>query len=222
MGFWDWLVGKPRHVSVAADRIWKSQPAKFQGLRRAVQEQRDDSDLVLVLAHFPQTLAQVQEALAEIPLRRLGGSSKLSTADVVRQARKGADPCLALTGWLAGDSAPRQVDEEAGPVSILVAERHFLRSQDERIGEFAQGLGRRCRIQFFLSLHDPLLRTFVGPWVENLLTQLGLAADEPLESHLVARRVRKAQAAVAQQARDERPANSAQEWLQANGLDTTS
>lgn len=217
MGFWDWLLGGPKTVE-AADVIWLNREAKFRGIRQAVQARPEGSRVVLVVAHFPTTLAQVKEALGEQGLPFLGDQRRLSAADVLRHDNQGSGPrtLVALAEALLPEASPGPVDEGAGHVSILVAERHFLRTHDERIMAFAGELGKRCRVTFHLSLHDPLLRLFAGEWVEGVLGRLGAKEDEPIESVMVARRVKSAQGKFARQAAEERTAQSAEEWLELN------
>jgi hypothetical protein len=218
MGFWDWLSGKPKIVEVSDDVIWMNQAAKFKGLRHAVEKRLQDSVVILVVAHFPKTLAQVAEALGELPWRySRSGDTRLPVAEALRGAGKGTSPCLALAASLVAADPPEPLDEEAGLVSILAAERHFLRTHDDQIVDFAKCLGRRCHITFYLSLHDPLVRGMVGEWVEGILTRLGMTASEPIASRMVARQFKRAQRVFAGQAHPDRAAESAEEWLEGKG-----
>ena len=216
MGFWDWLTGAPKRYAVTDDVIWMTQPAKFNGLRLTAQERLPRGDVVLVIAHFPKTLGQVKEAFGQQPLKDLSHEKRLSPEAVFSPARLEAGPFLALASSLVCDAEPTAPNDEAPIVSILVAEHHFLKACDDRIIEFAASLGRRCRITFHSSLYDPLLRQFVGPWVLNLLSKLGISATESVANPMLGRHIRKAQAQISRQVRDEGPAESAEEWLQRN------
>ena len=152
MGLWDWLSGRPKNVLATDDVIWINQAAKLWGLRQAVQGRSDDSVLALVVAHFPRTLAQVREALMERGVPYQGSERRLTAADLLRQPgqKSGSGPLVTLAESLIPDDFPNPVADAPGRLSILVAERHFLRANDERILAFARSLGRPCRLSFHL------------------------------------------------------------------------
>ena len=104
-------------------------------------------------------------------------------------------------------------------IHILVAERHFLRECDEAIITFAEGLGKRCHVTYHCSLEDPLMKAFAGEWVKGVLQRLGMDESAPVESAMVARRVRGAQGKFAASAGWGCDADSAEEWLQSNGFE---
>jgi preprotein translocase subunit SecA len=74
----------------------------------------------------------------------------------------------------------------------------------------------RCRFVQHVSLEDPPLRMFVGECLDNVLRQLGMDKDEPLESQMVARGIRSAQEKIEQRAIGNAAASSAQDWLERN------
>lgn len=216
MGFWDWLRGKPKTVEVV-DMVWMNQEAKVRGLCQDVQEQLVATP-VLVVAHFPMTLARLREEFGRNNLSHVVQERSLSPADFLRSASLGTAPRIMLVqaDALVPDEFPSPVVDELPPQSILVAERHFLRSNDEKIVTFALGLGRRCRMRFHVCLQDPLMQSFAGEWVRGVLSRLGMKDSDPIESAMVARRIQGAQASFAKKVTDEHKANSAEEWLQIN------
>jgi preprotein translocase subunit SecA len=97
-----------------------------------------------------------------------------------------------------------------------MAERHFLRKNDECVSDFAETLGSPSDITFYLSLEDPLLKTFAGGWIKQMLQRMGAEESMAIESRLLVRRVRKAQDKIAKRAEDVGEADSAEEWLRLN------
>ena len=68
MGFFDSLFGskKPTNVEVAAERIWMTTDAKFSGLVREVAERSNSETVaILLVAHFPDVLARLNELAAK-------------------------------------------------------------------------------------------------------------------------------------------------------------
>jgi preprotein translocase subunit SecA len=120
---------------------------------------------------------------------------------------------------LVPDDYPNPVDESLDIVTILVAERHFLRAPDEQVMAFASNLGRRCHLAFHLALDDPLLKVYAGEWLGPLLARLGMNEAQPIENAMIARRIKDAQDRFAKRVVDDHQADSAEEWLRLNVAD---
>ena len=197
MGLFDFLFGNKRQTSVQImdDRIWLSQNAKVNGIKQQIRQQTD-STAILLVAHFEETLQQLRTITAG------------DNADTPVQ--------LMLAENLASDIAARLNTDESTIVDLIVAERHPLKSADDALIAFTESLPCRCRVAYHLSLDDPLLRRFIGGFVEKMLENLGMNKDEPLESHLISRRIKAAQKKIEQQAFGNSRAFSASEWLELN------
>ena len=217
MGLLDWLFGKPKKVKTI-DHVWINQDAKFDGLFREVKEQLAIPGTVLVVAHFPATLARLREELHENELNYKEQPNRLTTAELLRVAgSEDATPILIHADALDPDDFPNPMVEDLAPIHIAVAERHFLPSLDDPVVEFAESLGRPCNVCFHLSLKDPLLRLFTGEWIERVLIDLGMTESEPIESGLVSKRIRAAQKQLEKRVIVNKPADSAEDWLELNG-----
>src|SRR3954447_2281287 len=146
MVFWDWLRPTPAPAP-QADRIWLTRTAKLAGLATEVS---DAAGPVLVLAHFPQTLREVREALTAVGFPGADFQGPLAVRDL-RSRRQTLDkpvPLFALVSQLCPADGPVDPGDET-PTRVLVAERHFLRSRDDDVSRFAEGLGPRP-VTFFL------------------------------------------------------------------------
>jgi preprotein translocase subunit SecA len=218
MAMWSWLTGRRSGVRIADDTVWLSTEAKLKGLAKEMARQQDGTGLVLVVAHFPATLAEVREQLAKNALGHAVLNQKVTAADVAKLAsqRGRSSITLVLSEALVPDEFPAPIVPEAEGVSIVVAERHFLGSHDERIVTFAKGLSRPCRLGFHMSLEDPLLKAFAGDWVRNLLAGLGMTEASPIKSSMIGKRIKDAQAQLAKRATDDRTSASAEEWVRLN------
>ncbi len=219
MGFRAWLAGKKSSV-IAADRIWLTKAAKWRGLCRELSEQLSNAQPSILLAHFPGTLAEVQQELSHQAIPHRCVDHSISVKEVNRWADPGAERLvrLGLVKQLQPDPFPDQPAEREGLIEIVVAERHFLRKCDEVIIAFAEGLAKRCRVTYHCSLEDPLTKGFAGEWVKELLQRLGIDESAPIESAMVVRRVRWAQGKFAARGGQGCDADSTEAWLQANGF----
>ncbi len=199
MGLFDFLTGGKTSSNVESrdDRIWLTQAAKFNGIRNDLADcAGSETVAILLIAHFPDTLTRLE---------------------TLTENWTGAVPVQAvLASNLSTDLASRLHVEELSRMDLIVAERHPLPSVDDALKQFAAELPCRCRLGLHMSLDDPLIRRFVGSWVEDILGKLGMQEDEPIESRLVTRQIRAVQEKVAAQATGNREAASAADWMAKN------
>jgi preprotein translocase subunit SecA len=92
----------------------------------------------------------------------------------------------------------REAVGEKGPsasqkLAVLVAERHQRRSADNRVMQFLRGLDNPSELAFFLAFDDPLLGPNIDTTVLQLLEHYGMKPNEPLQSQLLERLVRRLQ-----------------------------
>lgn len=221
MGLFSWLFGKrePERV-VVRDRIWQTVAAKLRGAGREVNHAVTTGRAVLLLAHFPATLAAFGEELTSRKLTHQAIPDNLTPAEALKYAAA-SEPRVffGLAGQLRPDEFPSTEELPPSPLAVIVLERHFLRTHDDVIMRFAASLGNRTEVVFHASLEDALMRLFAGEWVANVLRQLSMKEDETIESAMVSRRLVAAQAKIAREVEkrgEERPADSPDEWLSAN------
>jgi hypothetical protein len=216
MGLLSWLFGKNKKVTVE-DSVWLSDAARLKGVGQSIGNALVSNSSMLVLAHFPASLLIFEKYCIEVgwKLEKIPTSLKPSTAiDLAAGPARilcGLVRNLALTEFPMGDmSTP-------SPLPIIVLERHFLRSYDNRVEEFAAELGNSGKVEFHLAMTDPIMRLFAGEWVANVLVRMGMKEHEKIESGLVYRRLKKAQASIAAKITVDQEADSAEEWWQRNG-----
>lgn len=90
-------------------------------------------------------------------------------------------------------AARRSVNPADFTIGVLVAERHSLRAHDDRVRDFCRALQPRCQLGFFVALDDSLLAGKVDLAMQQLLEHYGMKSDEPLQSFLLERLVRRSQ-----------------------------
>ena len=196
MGLFDFIFGSKRQssVHVSDDRIWMTQNAKISGIKQQIR-QKSDSAAILLVAHFEETLQQLRSITA-------GDNAEKPVQ-------------LILAEDIKSDTA-RLNPEANSVIDLIVAERHPLKSADAALLLIAEGTPCRCRVAYHLSLEDPLFKLFLSGSLKNLLEQLGMKEEEPIESPMVSRSVKKAQQRVEKQAFGNSRAKSAAEWLELN------
>jgi hypothetical protein len=218
MGLFSWLFGKPSRVKVE-DKVWLTRSAKHVGIATDLRNPIPEQKTLLLLAHFPDSLAALKDELVEIPMPLEFLGERITTKQVL--AHTAQDPRAIYVGLqrhlVIEDGEVNGLDEP-GLIRIIVMERHALRSEDDAIRAFAQNLGRHVRLQFHLALDEPLMCMFAGEWVAGVLRQLGAKDDDVIESGMIQRRIAAAQKKIAGRVAEPTQADSAGEWFKRNGL----
>ena len=200
MGFLNWLKGSNSNVEELDDLIWISAAAKWAGVTESIAEALAASDapmVVLVVAHFDDCLADVRNWLTA------------NAIDDPRVFALRADDVESAKGSLL------ELDD-SHLVEMIVAERHPLLERDDYLVEFARQCGCRFRVTHHLALDDPLLQVIAGDWVRDVLEEMGLTEDEPIQSRMVSRRMRAAQKKITRNAGNKQVVDSASSWFKQN------
>ena len=200
MGFLDWLKGATSNVEIRGDKIWLSKEAKLHGIATGLHERLSASDrpsVFIMVAHF-------QDCLDD--LRQIIKANGIGDRTVV----------MTLAESLMAAVSPGTTLHESQYIEVVSAERHLLVAHDDALLKSLSSLGCRCRITHHLSLEDSLLQIFAASWVENTLRKLGMQEDEAIESAMVARRIRTTQIKIEKSASSDKPAKSAEQWLEVN------
>ncbi len=210
MGLFDSLFGRKKDQE-EADSVWLTGAAKLAGMCARAERHAKERQVIL-LAHFPRTL----EAVAEAQRGRTGLENARRQGDVTSalSAPQAGSVCLALVGQLPA-IPPSVIGQATTVVSFLVAERHPLRAEDDRVEQLAAGLPYPCQIRFHLSLDDPLLEPFAGERFTTLVAQLGVGEEEELSHPMITSAVERTQKKLAEKGISGVEAQSVEEWMRA-------
>ena len=126
MGFWTWLTGKQSSVTTT-DRIWLTKAARSRGLCQELAEHLSKAQPSILLAHFPATLAEVQQELSRqrIPHRWLDHSIS------VKEVNRLADPGGLVSLGLVHLGLVKQLQPDPFPDQ----HRDWLPRFDQRLGD---------------------------------------------------------------------------------------
>jgi hypothetical protein len=181
------------------DRVWLNGAARLAAIVRTAK-----AGPTLLITFFEETHQQVAAALKEAGLEfDLVGFGQNPPAEKVRLMLCAAERLGNLTGRLPEG------------ISVCVIEHHPLPDSNLMVLEALTNL-TSARPVFHLSIDEPLLRRFGGDKLVPLLSQLGVAPDEPIEHQMVTRALTNAREKVAARVKSPQPAGSMEEWLQFN------
>jgi hypothetical protein len=215
MGFFDWFTPR-RRIELLEDRVWYDRHAKWTGITREIQNRRAYDRRIVIVAHFPQSLADACDVFDVTGIDFQPFSDPLQ-ADALMAENSQLPQTIALLAEQLDDDAGRVIEETSlESATLLVIERHPLPEPDERIVEFARQIPGRPRVRFYLALDEPLMLRLGGNWLPAMLQHLGMERTEPIQSAMVSRSLKKAQRHLRDETSLNEPTQSAEEWFERN------
>lgn len=209
--------GRSFRVRHCSDTFSLAVESKFHGIADAIHQRNAKDGFLLLVAHFPETFFQMQDALGEASISYDIVDAPVDPSVTARwqEDSNREQVYLTLANFLEPEpqSSHRPRNRES---SIIVAERHPLPSRDKQIAKFAGNTLEPIRLGYFLALRDPAVAPFLGEWAELVLKQLGMDDHELITSQLVSRRLEFAYRKIEYRLEDEIEADSQSEWLEAN------
>ncbi|GGO02290.1 preprotein translocase subunit SecA [Micromonospora parathelypteridis] len=135
----------------------------------------------------------------------LGGNAEFLAANELRQ--RGLDPLEneeeyakameeVLPTWKQACDAEADEVSAAGGLYVLGTERHESRRIDNQLRGRAGRQGDPGESRFYLSLQDELMRRFRAGAVEAVMERFNIPEDVPIESKMVTRQIKSAQAQI--------------------------
>ncbi|MER7442226.1 preprotein translocase subunit SecA [Micromonospora avicenniae] len=135
----------------------------------------------------------------------LGGNAEFLAANELRQ--RGLDPVEneeeyakameeVLPTWKQACDAEAEEVAAAGGLYVLGTERHESRRIDNQLRGRAGRQGDPGESRFYLSLQDELMRRFRAGAVEAVMERFNIPEDVPIESKMVTRQIKTAQAQI--------------------------
>ncbi|MFU8849691.1 preprotein translocase subunit SecA [Micromonospora sp. SL1-18] len=135
----------------------------------------------------------------------LGGNAEFLAANELRQ--RGLDPVEqpedyakameeVLPTWKQACDAEAEEVAAAGGLYVLGTERHESRRIDNQLRGRAGRQGDPGESRFYLSLQDELMKRFRAGAVEAVMERFNIPEDVPIESKMVTRQIKSAQAQI--------------------------
>ncbi|MFG3421176.1 preprotein translocase subunit SecA [Micromonospora sp. NPDC049460] len=135
----------------------------------------------------------------------LGGNAEFLAANELRQ--RGLDPIEheeeyakameeVLPKWKQACDAEAEEVADAGGLYVLGTERHESRRIDNQLRGRSGRQGDPGESRFYLSLQDELMKRFRSGAVEAVMERFNIPEDVPIESKMVTRQIKSAQAQI--------------------------
>ena len=199
------------------DRIWMTTDLKWDGIAVDVLRERSENVLILVVAHFKKTAAELKKQFQ---------STGLAFYDYEKHSHFGQwekpdtnQPVLIMAENISELGDPIRQFEESKRVLVLVAEHYPSPEGDEALFSFLSNLPCQSTIRFHSALDDPLFKIFGGEGigrVVEIMKTLGQNEKEYISHHLVTAAILNAQKDIKKKATGDNKVDSMEEWFQYN------
>ena len=187
---------KPMIRTDYPDVIYKTKAAKYRAVVKEIVELHKSGRPVLV-GTTSITQSEDLSALLKkqgIPHNVLNAKYHEKEAMIVADAGQMGQVTIATN--MAGRGTDIVLGEgvaELGGLHILGTERHESRRIDNQLRGRCARQGDPGSSRFYLSLEDDLMRLFGGDRIKNMMEQLGLEENEPIENKMVTSSIENAQ-----------------------------
>ncbi len=179
-----------------ADRIYRTEKAKFKAIIREVKTLHTKGQPVLigtVSIEKNETLGAMLSKAA-VPHQVLNAKNNEREAKIVAGAgEKGAVTLATNIAGRGTDIVLGDGIKDLGGLFVLGSERHESRRIDNQLRGRTGRQGDPGITQFFVSTEDDLMRIFGGDKIANIMGRLNVDDDTPIENRLISRSLEGAQ-----------------------------
>ncbi len=179
-----------------ADRIYKTNEAKYRAIAEDVKESHSKGQPVLigtVSIEKNELLSGILKKL-KVPHEILNAKNNESEAAII--ARAGQKGAVTLATNIAGRGTDIVLGKDVtkvGGLKVIGSERHEARRIDNQLRGRAGRQGDPGCTQFYVSLDDDLMRVFGGDKIASLMNTLRVDEDTPIENRFVSKALESAQ-----------------------------
>ena len=202
---------KPMIRKDLPDRVYSTESGKFRAIIREIKERHQKGQPLLVGTRSIEKNEYLARLLEKegIPCQVLNAKNHEKEAQIIAQAGKLGAVTVAtnmagrgvdiILGGNPPDPEEAKKVKELGGLHVIGTERHTAKRIDDQLRGRAGRQGDPGSSQFFLSLEDELLRIFGGDRIErvkSLMKKANFPEDQPIESNLVSKAIKAAQAKI--------------------------
>jgi len=170
--------------------VWSDNQTRWERAVGDALSQRAADEVQLFIAHFDETLEELDQALLACDAKTHLISTEHSPADLVRLP---AGVYRVRAALLKNDAEPSSMICDR-PVRMTAVELHFLPEPDIELHQIAGALDGQIAFTHHVSLDDVFLSLFVGQNTVNLLQRTGFKHGDSIQSPMVNKAIFRAQA----------------------------
>jgi preprotein translocase subunit SecA len=213
------LLFKKKNIQREDDRVWTTTELKWNGIVDEILSERSNYLLVLAVAHFKKTAAEmrVRFQARNLQIKDFEEAFSFHSSELKKAANQPlivmAERISEFDGRMRHLGASEIKNQE---ILFIVAEHHPLHECDEALLSFMSNLPCRSRIRFHSALDEPLLRMFGAERVLDIVKRLGLDERQYISHPLISSAIEKAQKRIKDKATGNQRVDSIDEWFHYN------
>ena len=178
------------------DLIYKTKAGKLKAIAEAIQEYHKKGQPVLVGSDSIANNEEIARYLDQfkLPYEILNAKNNEREAAII--AKAGEKGAITLATNMAGRGTDIKLGKgvkELGGLVVIGSARHDSRRVDNQLRGRGGRQGDPGVTQFFVSCEDDLMRIFQGDRVKMLMTRLGVAEDQPIQTRAISKTLESAQ-----------------------------
>ena len=178
------------------DLIYKTKAGKLKAIAEAVKEYHEKGQPVLVGSDSIANNEEIARYLEQfgLPYEILNAKNNEREAAII--AKAGEKGAITLATNMAGRGTDIKLGKgvkELGGLVVIGSARHDSRRVDNQLRGRGGRQGDPGTTQFFVSCEDDLMRIFQGDRVKMLMTRLGVAEDQPIQTRAISKTLESAQ-----------------------------
>jgi preprotein translocase subunit SecA len=196
---------KPMIRENLADKIYKTEDAKFKAVAKEIKKRSGSGQPVLVgtiSIEKNEHLGRLLD-LEGVPHKILNAKNHEKEGEIIAQAGKLGSVTIAtnmagrgvdiILGGNPPDLEEQKKVVELGGLCVIGTERHEARRIDDQLRGRSGRQGDPGSSQFFVSFEDDLMRIFGGDKMKSLMETMKIPDDQPIEMKMVSRMIESAQ-----------------------------
>jgi len=210
---------KKRRLTREEDKIWSTTPAKWKGIADEIFQEGEKSFLVLTVAHFENTLKELENYFREVNLkhRTLDDLFHLSPDRFQPEGiRTILLPSERVGELRKFDFLFQEYRSSNKKLHMIVSELYPIPGRDEELSAFASGLPCRTTLCTHVSLDEPFMKRFGSGRTLEVFKKLGWNEKDCLRHTVISKAIRKGQKTIRRKARGDQRVGSAEEWFHYN------
>jgi preprotein translocase subunit SecA len=213
------LLFKKKNIQRVEDRVWATTELKWNGIADEILSESGNYLLVLAVAHFKKTAAEMRERFQarNLQIKDFEEAFNFHSSDLKKGTNQAfivmAERISEFDGRMRQLGASEMKDEE---LLFIVAEHHPLYECDEALLSLMSTLPYRSTIRFHCALDEPLLKMFGAERVLDVLKHLGLDERQYISHSLISSAIEKAQKKIKDKATGNQRVDSMDEWFHYN------
>ncbi|MEZ4087549.1 MAG: preprotein translocase subunit SecA [Candidatus Gracilibacteria bacterium] len=179
-----------------ADMVFKNQKGKYSAVARRVKEAHEKGQPVLIgtISIDKSEVMSKMLQLEKVPHNVLNAKQHEREAEIV--AKAGQSGAVTIATNMAGRGTDIKLGEgvqEAGGLLVIGTERHESRRIDNQLRGRSGRQGDPGESQFFVSMEDDLMRLFGAEKIQNMMENMKVPDDMPIQNKLISNTIEGAQ-----------------------------